>query len=111
MYNFIECNNNYSKISECLWQYYRDDPKNNLAHSALFKSKLKITGKTHDDDNTKRVEIAVPLKYLSNFCRTLEISFTICQINLTLTYSSSTCVITNSEDGESFATTDTKLFI
>ena len=26
MYNLIEYSNNYSKTSQCLWQYYRDEP-------------------------------------------------------------------------------------
>ena len=71
-----------------MWQYYRDEPNDNLANSESFKSKTKITGKTPNDGNEKDVEIMVPLKYSSNFWRTLEIS-------LILTWSS-TCVITNS---------------
>ena len=27
MYNLIEYSDNYAKTSGCLWQYYRDDPK------------------------------------------------------------------------------------
>ena len=34
---------NYSKISGSLWQYYRDDPNNNIEQSESFKSKIKIT--------------------------------------------------------------------
>ena len=33
---------------------------------------MKITRNTPGDGNTKDVEIIVPLKYLSNFWRTLE---------------------------------------
>ena len=72
MYNLIEYSDNYSKTSGRLWQYYKDYPNNNLANSKSFKSKVKITGKTPDDGNAKDVEIIVPLKYLSNFWRTLE---------------------------------------
>ena len=36
-----------------------------------LKLKINITGKTPPADNTKDVKIAVPLKYLSNFWRTL----------------------------------------
>ena len=67
MYNLIEYSDNYSKTSESLWQYYKDDPNDNLANSESFKYKVKITGKTPTEDNTKDVEIIVPLKYLSNF--------------------------------------------
>ena len=31
MYNLIEYSDNYSKTSGSLWQYYRDEPNNNLA--------------------------------------------------------------------------------
>ena len=67
MYNVIEYSDNYSKTSGSLWQYYKDDPNDNLKDSESFKSKVKITGKTPDDGNTKDVEIIVPLKYLSMF--------------------------------------------
>ena len=30
MYNFIEYKSNYLKTSGSLWQYYRDDPNDNL---------------------------------------------------------------------------------
>ena len=72
MYNLIEYNDNYSKTSASLWQYQRDYPNNNLTDSESFESKIKITGNTPADGNRKDVEIAVSLKYLSNFCRTLE---------------------------------------
>ena len=62
MYNLIEYSDNYSKISGSLWQYYRDEPNDNLTDSESFKSKMKITGKTPDDYNTKDVEIIVLLK-------------------------------------------------
>ena len=67
MYNLIEYSDNYSKTSGSLWQYYKDYPTDNLAESESFKYKIKITGKTPDNGNTKHVEIIVPLKYLGNF--------------------------------------------
>ena len=33
MYNLIEYSDNYSKTSRSLWQYYKDDPKNNITDS------------------------------------------------------------------------------
>ena len=72
MYNLIEYSDNYSKTSGSLWQCYKDDPNDNLANFKSFKSKVKTTGKTPNNGNTKDVEIIVPLKYLSNFWRTLE---------------------------------------
>ena len=72
MYNLIEYSHDYSKISESLWQYYKDDPNDNMADFKSFKFKVKMTGKIPDNGNTKDIEIIVPLKYLSNFWRTLE---------------------------------------
>ena len=61
MYNLIEYSDNYSKTSGSLWQYYKDDPNDNITHSESFKSKRKITDKTPGAGNTKNVEIFVPL--------------------------------------------------
>ena len=44
MHNLMEYNDNYSKTSAHLWQYYRDDPNNNIVQSESFKSNIKITG-------------------------------------------------------------------
>ena len=95
MYNLIEYNDSYSKTSGSLWQYYRDEPNDNLTDSESFKSKIKITGKTPAAGNEKDVEIMVPLNYLSNFWRTLEMHLINCEVNLILAWSS-TCFITNS---------------
>ena len=102
MYNIIEYSDNYAKTTGSLWQYFRDEPNDVLRNSKSFKAKIKITGKTPDDDNEKDVEIMVPLKYLSNFWRTLQMPLINCQINLILTWSS-TCVITNSNGAGTFA--------
>ena len=110
MYNLIEYSDNYAKTSGSLWQYYRDEPNNNLADSESFKFKVKITGKTPAADKEKDVEIMVPLKYLSNFWRTLELPLINCEVNLILTWSS-TCVITNSTGAGTFEITDTKLYV
>ena len=66
-YNLIEYSNNYSKTSKSLWQYYKDEPNDNLANSESFKVKAKISGSTPADGNTKDIETIAPLKYLSNF--------------------------------------------
>ena len=110
MYNLIEYSDNYVKTTGSLWQYFRDEPNDNLADSELFKSKMKITGKTPNNGNEKDVEIMVPLKYLSNFWRTLEMPLVNCEVNLILTWSS-TCVITNSTGAGRFAITDTKFYV
>ena len=110
MYNLIEYSDNYSKTSDSLWQYYKDVPNDNLADSESFKYKVKITGKIPDDDNMKNVEIMVPLKYLSNFWRTLEMPLINCEVNLILTWSKD-CVITNSTGAGKFKITETKLYV
>ena len=110
MYNLIEYSDSYSKTSGSLWQYYRGDTNDNLTDSESLKSKIKITGKIPNNGNTKDVEIIVPLKYLSNFWRTLEMPLINCEVNLILTRSS-TCVITNFTGAGRFAITDTKLYV
>ena len=63
IYNLIEYSNNYSKTSGSLWQYYKDESNDHLENPESFKSKVRITGRTPADGNTKSVEIIVPLKY------------------------------------------------
>ena len=81
-----------------------------MEDSESFKSKAKITGKTSDKGNEKDVEIMLPLKYLSNFWRALEMPLTNCEVNLILTWSS-TCIITDSNGAGAFAMTDTKIYV
>ena len=121
MYYLIEYSNNYAKTTGSLWQYCKDIlarnnneitvfRKNNLTDSFNFKAK--ITGKT-DDDGTKNVEIMAPLKYLSNFWRTLEMPLSNCEVNLILTWPS-TCVLAAVDDANQAATfeiTDTRLYV
>ena len=85
IYNLTEYRGNYSKTSGSLQQQCKDDPNDDIIQSELFKSILKITGKTPAAGNKKDVEIVVPLKYLSNFWRTLEIPLINCEVNLILT--------------------------
>ena len=59
MYNLIEYSDNYAKTSGILWQYYRDEPNNNLVDSESFKFKIKLTGKTPAAGNEKDVSIKV----------------------------------------------------
>ena len=110
MYNLIEYGDNDAKTSESLWQYYRDEANDNLADSESFKSKIKVTRKTPATGNGKDFEIMVPLKYLSNFSRTLEMPLFNCEVNLILTWSS-TCVIANSTSAGTFEIFDTKLYV
>ena len=51
MSNLIEYSDNYSKTSGSLWEYYRDEPNDNLTDSESFKSEMKITGKIPNNGN------------------------------------------------------------
>ena len=108
MYNLIAYSDNYLKTSESLWQYNRDDPNNNFMQSQSFKSKIKITGKAPVTGNTKDDEKAVPLKYLSNFWRSLEMLLINCEINLILTWSED--CISSATGTTKFKITDAKLY-
>ena len=98
------------KTLRSFWQYYRDDLNDNITESESFKFKIKILGKTHATGITKDVKIAVVLKYLSNFVKTLEILLFNCEINLILTWSKD-CVISSATRATKFKITDTKLYV
>ena len=110
IYNLIEYCDNYSKTSGGLWQYYKDDSNDNITQSESFESKIKITGKTPPAGNTKDAEIIVPLKNLSNFWKTLEMSLINCEVNLILTWSKD-CVISSATGETKFKITETKLYV
>ena len=122
VYNLIEYSDNYAKTTGSLWQYCKDIParndnneivfftRNNLTDS--FNVRVKITGQT-GNNGTKNVEIMVPLKYLSNFWRILEMPLINCEVNLILTWSS-TCVLVSTNaanQNATFAITNTKLYV
>ena len=101
MYNLIEYSDNYSKTSGRLWQYCKDIPAvnnngdiidfNGANATDSFNFKTKITGQTDNNVRIDNVEITVPLKYFSNFWRTLEMPLINCDVNI-LTWSAD-CVI------------------
>ena len=77
MYNLIEYSVNYSSTSGSLWYFGRDEIINNADvtnddNGPSFKHKASLIGNTEDDGTKNVVKIAVPLKYLSNFWRSLE---------------------------------------
>ena len=95
MYNLIEYSKNYLKTLGSLWTYYRDEPNSGAVgdinysneDSKSFDYKTSITSRLVDNNIEKNVEIAVPLKYLNNSCRTLDIPLINCEINLIATWS------------------------
>ena len=126
MYNLLEYSKNYRKTTGSLWNYYRDEPSNPLSsNSESFKYKTSITGKTpENNDLLTNVKLVIPLKYLSNFWRSLNIPLTNCEVELILTWSKN-CVLAdmttrNAQDGNpaivapsgaKFKITDTKLYV
>ena len=96
MYNLLEQSDNYSDTSGSLWHFKRDEQNMNnrnlvnvTADSSSFKYKSSFFKTLEDDDNGlfKNVKIAVPLKYLSNIQRSLEMPLINCKIHLVLNWS------------------------
>ena len=123
MYSLIEYSDNYLNTSGSLWQYYRDWPSINNAGTVVYftgadhnsksvKYKRKITGAT-GVNVTKNVEIIVPLKYLSNFWRTLEMPLINCETKLILPWSKNCAIASNTAANQetTFTITDTTLSV
>ena len=78
MYNLIEYSDNYSDTSERLWDFKRDELVDNANltnddNAPSFKYKATLIGNIETDGTKNGVKTAQPLKYLSNFWRSLEI--------------------------------------
>ena len=118
MYNLIEYSDNYQDSSATLYQYKRDEPPddidNNLTvnNSSSFKYKVKLLGNPVVDNNvaTLNVKVVVPLKYLSNFFRSLEMPLISCKIKLNLTWKKE-CVLSSNDGNAVFIINDTKLYV
>ena len=85
MYNLIEYTENYSDTWGSLWGFKRDEITNNANvtnddNAPSFKYKSSLITNTEADGTKKGVKIAVPLKYLSNFWRSLEIPLINCKV-------------------------------
>ena len=117
MFNLLEYSKNYRKTIGSLCNYYRDElgddnnpnnfPNTNVVNSNTFKYKNKITGNTYnvaegdEGHNASRVgkqdvELAIPLKYLGNFWRALNIPLISCEVFLELKWNKN-CIITSLE--------------
>ena len=59
MYDLMQYEDNYSKVSGSLWQYYRDESHATRTYSESFKSKKIKLGSTPASANTNDVETAV----------------------------------------------------
>ena len=117
MYNLLEYSDNYQDSTGRLYQFKRDEPPDDNANvannttSLVYKSKL-ISGT--DDNNVNNVKLVVPLKYISNFFRTVEMPLVNCKIDLELTWHKY-CMISSVDTAGgqvvSFMITNTKLYI
>ena len=101
MYNLIEYSDNYSDTSGSLWGFKRDGIDNNANvaydNNALsFKYKAELIANTEADGTKRRIKITVPLKYLSNFWRSLEMPLINCKVELSLRWIKN-CVLTTAE--------------
>ena len=104
MYNLLEYSKTYRKTIGLLYNYYRDelsdDADDNIinyddikvVNSNTFKYKNKIIGNTYNvnagadgydvnKNGTQEVELAIPLKYLGNFWRALNIPLISCEVS------------------------------
>ena len=121
MYNLIEYSDNYSDTSASSWQFKRDDLNINDINTALtndnapsFKCKASIIGNTDADGaNSKKndVKIAVPLEYLSNFRRSLEMPLINCKVELTLNLYTNCVTIIGNGTAAACTITHTKLYL
>ena len=116
IYNLLEYSKNYRKTIGSLYNYYRDELTNdgndnfanrNVVNSEAFRYKNKITGNTYNVDagaqgydvnknGTQKIELAIPLKYLGNSWRALNIPLISCEAFLELKWNKSS-VITSLE--------------
>ena len=93
-YILLEYSDNYSMTSGSLWNYYRDKindsayenndanhyrVNNKTTTSKSFEYKTKIIGSTVNGNNMLNAEVIVPLKYLSNFWRSLDLLLANCK--------------------------------
>ena len=117
IYNLIEYSDNYSDTSGSLWDFNRDEIVNNTDvtsdnNAPSFKYKGSIIGNTENNGTKKEVQIAVPLKYLSNFWRSLKMSLINCKVELSLSWIER-CVLTTAADANkaTFKIIDAKLYV
>ena len=115
MYNLIEYSDNYSDTSGSLWQFARDEIINNADvtkdnNAPSFKYKANLIGNTENYGTKDGVKIAVPLKLLSNFWRSLEMPLINCKVELSLKWIKN-CILTTAANANktTFKTPDAKL--
>ena len=119
MYNLIEYSDNYQGSSATLYQYKGDElPEADAIadltanNSSSFKYKVNLLGSAVPTNLIVRrnLKIVIPLKYLSNFFRSLEMPLINCKIKLNLTWKKE-CVLSTDAGEAVFMINDTKLYV
>ena len=127
MYNLLKYNSDYSDTTGRLWFYSKDEATNFNADTEdnnnfkSFKYKAKLLENTEINGANrilKNAIIAVLLKYLSNFWKTLEMPLINCKVELKLKWTKY-CVLSavgnDNNDANSnniiFIIKDTKLYV
>ena len=101
MYNLIEYSDNYSDTSGSLWYFKRDEITNN--------ADVSLIGDTGNKGRKNGIKKAVPLKYFSNFWRSLETPLINCKFELSLKCYE-ICLLTAATTA-TFRITDAKLYV
>ena len=114
MYILIEYSDNYSDTSGSLWNFKRDEIINNADvtnddNAPSFKYKANLIGNTENNGRKNGVKIALPLKYLSNFWRSIEMALINCKVELSLNWIKR-CLLTVANTA-TFKITDAKLYV
>ena len=117
MYHLIEYSDNYSYTLGSLWDFKRDEIVDNANvtnddNAPSFKYKASLIGNTENNGTKNGVKIAVPLKYLSNFWRSLEMPLINCKVELSLKWIEN-CVLTTAANANeaTFKITDAKRYV
>ena len=117
MSNLIEYSDNCSETSGSLWQFKRDEITHNADvtndnNASSFKYKAKLIGNTENKGTKNGVKIAVPLNYLSNFWRSLEMPLINCKVELSLKWIEN-CILTTAANANKaiFKITGAKLYV
>ena len=111
--NLTEYSDNYSDTWESLWHFERDEIERDVDltvddnHIPNNSSSFKYKSSFITDKNN--VKIAVPLKYLSNFWRSLEMPLINCKVELSLKWYER-CLLTAATTA-TFKITDAKLYV
>ena len=117
IYNLIEYSDNYSDTSGNLWNFKRDEIIENINvtnnNSSSFKYKANLIGNTDANGVNRKeenVKIAVPLEYLSNFWRSIEMPLIICKVEISSKWTEK-CILSSSGTDATFKITDAKPYI